>query len=174
LERTSKQHQYKVLVEWTGNEGTGTSGYANYKRDHLVYSGGKPTIRGSSDPSFRGDPQRWNPEELLVASIAACHKLWYLHLCSSNEVTVVSYRDEAEGFMAEDESGGGHFVRVTLRPQVAICSGQDKHKALELHKEAHAKCFIANSVNFTIDHAAVVLWEGEQSSASSQSANQEL
>lgn len=157
-----KLHHYHVSVAWTGNEGEGTSSYTSYKRDHLVSSGEKPSIPGSSDPSFRGNSKRWNPEELLVASLSACHKLWYLHLCSASGITVLSYSDHAEGTMVEDESGGGRFVSVILRPQVTICVGQDRDMATRLHHEAHGKCFIANSVNFPVDHEPLVQWERQE------------
>jgi organic hydroperoxide reductase OsmC/OhrA len=112
----------------------------------------KPVIPGSSDPEFRGDPSRWNPEELLVASISACHKLWYLHLCADAGIVVVNYVDRAEGLMREDADGSGRFERVTLRPEVAVAPGSDLSKARELHALAHGKCFIANSVNFPVQH----------------------
>jgi len=80
---TGKTHHYELTVRWTGNTGSGTSGYKNYKRDDEITSNAaKQPILGSSDPAFRGDSSRWNPEELLVASLSACHKLWYLHLCA--------------------------------------------------------------------------------------------
>ena len=147
-----KTHHYKVTVEWTGNTGTGTSGYRNYERRHEISAGTqKPAIPGSSDPNFRGDAARWNPEELLVASLSACHKLWYLHLCSEAGIVVTSYVDHAEGVMEETADGSGRFVRVVLHPQVSLPPDNDFKKARELHHAAHAKCFIANSVNFPVE-----------------------
>ena len=149
----SRTHRYQVVVEWTGNTGTGTSTYKGYERRHEISAGTqKPPIPGSSDPAFRGDPSRWNPEELLVAALSACHKLWYLHLCALAGVVVTSYIDHAEGEMEEAADGSGRFRRVTLRPEVTIASGSDAAKARELHAEAHAKCFISNSVNFPVGH----------------------
>jgi organic hydroperoxide reductase OsmC/OhrA len=148
-----KTHRYSVAVEWTGNTGTGTSGYRNYDRRHEISAGNKkPTIPGSSDPAFRGDPTRWNPEELLVASLSACHKLWYLHLCANAGIVVLAYVDHAEGVMEETPDGAGHFTCVILRPQVTVAPGSDVAKARELHAAAHAKCFIARSVNFPVLH----------------------
>jgi organic hydroperoxide reductase OsmC/OhrA len=148
-----KTHRYAVTVKWTGNTGTGTSGYKNYERQHEISAGAdKPLIPGSSDPAFRGDPARWNPEELLVASLSACHQLWYLHLCAEAGIVVVDYVDSAEGMMEETADGSGRFLRVILRPQVTVASGSDVAKAQELHEPAHAKCFIANSVNFPVQH----------------------
>lgn len=144
------QHEYQISVEWTGNRGTGTSAYRAYDRDHVISAGAKPPIAGSSDPNFNGDGSRWNPEDLLVASISACHKLWYLSLCVMKGIRVLEYRDEAVGHMVEVEETGGHFTGIELRPVVVIAEGDDVMKAEHLHHEAHAKCFIANSVNFPV------------------------
>lgn len=151
-----KQHTYKVQVDWTGNNGSGTKTYTSYRRDHVVVVDGKPPIPGSSDPSFRGDPSRYNPEELLVASLSSCHMLWYLHLCAANDVTVIEYRDAATGAMVEHEDASGEFVRVVLKPKVKIAAGDDHARALELHHEAHKLCFIARSVNFPVEVEAEI------------------
>jgi organic hydroperoxide reductase OsmC/OhrA len=117
---------------------------------------GKALILGSSDPAFRGDGTRWNPEELLVASLSSCHQLWYLHLCADAGVVVVAYVDEAVGVMEEASDGGGQFVSVTLRPRVVIASGGDLEKAHSLHEAAHEKCFIARSVQFPVNCEATI------------------
>jgi organic hydroperoxide reductase OsmC/OhrA len=149
----AKIHHFAVVVKWTGNTGTGTSGYKNYERRHEIQGAGpKPLIPASSDPTFRGDASRWNPEELLVASLSSCHQLWYLHLCATSGIVVVAYVDHAEGFMEETPEGSGRFQRVILRPAVTVVPGTDLAKAREVHLEAHAKCFIANSVNFPVEH----------------------
>jgi len=148
---TGKTHRYSVAVSWTGNRGTGTSGYRDYARDHEIAAAGKPPIAGSSDPAFRGDPARWNPEELLVASVSTCHQLWYLHLASAAGILVVAYEDRPVGTMAEDADGSGRFTGVLLQPTVTIAPGGDAARAAALHHEAHALCFVANSVNFAID-----------------------
>jgi len=145
-----RQHSYCVTVEWTGNRGLGTPSLAGYGRDHTISAGAKPPIAGSSDPAFRGDPARWNPEDLLLASISACHKLWYLGLCAEAGISVLSYRDGAEATMAEDRGGAGRFVSATLRPRITIKAGGDIAQAIRLHHDAHRYCFIANSVNFPI------------------------
>jgi organic hydroperoxide reductase OsmC/OhrA len=145
-----KQHYYETPTKWTGNTGEGTKTYRGYSRDYVIKAEGKPEIPGSSDPAFRGDPSRYNPEDLLVASLSSCHMLWYLHLCATNQITVVAYEDIAEGVMAEREDGGGEFVSVRLRPRVTIGAG-DQELASKLHHEAHEKCFIANSVKFPVD-----------------------
>lgn len=156
-----RQHSYNVEVVWTGNDGAGTASYASYRRDHTVATAGKPAIPGSSDPSFRGDPARYNPEELLVASLSACHMLWYLHLCAVNGLRVLDYRDAAHGVMEEGADGGGRFLGVTLRPRVECAAGGDPAKALALHEEAHRLCFIARSVNFPVECVAEVSWKSD-------------
>lgn len=145
----SKEHSYSVQVRWIGNLGEGTSGYRSYSRNHEISVEGKPTIAGSSDPTFRGDPVRYNPEELLVASLSTCHMLWYLHLCSRAGIPIVDYRDDAVGIMTQTSDGGGHFKEVVLRPEVTIEKG-DAATADALHKEAHRLCFISRSVNFRV------------------------
>ncbi|KTS10685.1 peroxiredoxin [Methylobacterium radiotolerans] len=147
-----KEHRYEVRVTWTGNTGSGTGAYRSYERAYDIDAEGKPTIAGSSDPSFRGDRSRWNPEDLLVASLSACHKLWYLGLCSQAGVVVTAYQDVAEGVMVEETNGAGQFASVVLRPEITISADSDEMKALALHHEAHAMCFIARSVNFPVSN----------------------
>ena len=151
-----KQHRYHVRLAWTGNEGSGTSAYRAYGRSHLLSGAGKADIAGSSDPHFRGDASRWNPEELLVGALSACHQLAYLHLCATAGVVVIGYEDEAEGVMVEEPGGAGQFQSVVLRPKVTIAAGSDPEKAMAIHHEAHAVCFIARSVNFPVTHEPLV------------------
>ncbi len=153
----SKEHEYAVTVRWTGNTGTGTSGYRDYARAHEITAEGKPAIAASSDPVFRGDRARWNPEELLVAALAGCHQLSYLHLCAVAGIVVTEYVDHAEGWMEETPDGSAQFTRVVLRPKVTLAAGSDAAKAKELHHEAHEKCFIARSVNFPVTNEPEVL-----------------
>lgn len=147
-----RTHSYQVGVTWTGNKGTGTSGYRTYARDHQVTAAGVPPISGSSDAAFRGDPGRWNPELELTAALAQCHMLAYLHLCADAGVVVTGYSDEARGTMLETPGGGGHFTEVVLRPRVTVASPEMTAAALRLHDDAHAKCFIASSVSFPVRH----------------------
>jgi organic hydroperoxide reductase OsmC/OhrA len=152
-----KQHHYSVAVQWTGNTGTGTSTYRSYERAHEISAEGKPTIAASADRAFRGDPARWNPEELLLAALSSCHQLAYFHLCAISGIVVTDYVDHAEGMMAETPDGGGHFERVVLHPKVTVAAGSDTAKAMELHHKAHALCFIANSVNFPVENKAEII-----------------
>ncbi len=144
-------HRYEVTVTWTGNTGKGTTGYADYSRAFELEAEGTHGIAGSSDVVFRGDPGRWNPEQLLVGSLAACHKLWLLHLAAVSGVVVTEYVDRAEGVMRTSPAGAtGHFESVTLRPEVTVTAESDPALAQALHAEAHRRCFIANSVNFPV------------------------
>jgi len=145
-------HAYNVAVRWTGDRGTGTSGLRDYDRTHVVEADGPPPLVGSSDPAFRGEADRWNPEQLLVAALSQCHMLWYLHLCATAGVVVTAYSDDAGGTMEEEPDGAGQFTEVVLRPQVKISDQAMAHAAKTLHAEAHAKCFIARSVNFAVRH----------------------
>src|SRR5262245_50068619 len=151
-----KTHSYRAKIEWTGNTGSGTSDYRAYQRAHEITVEGKPVIACSSDPLFRGDASRYNPEELLVASISACHMLWYLHLCADSKIIVTNYVDHAEGTMIETQEGGGRFTEVTLKPQVVVRVGANLDLAQALHEKAHHLCFIANSVNFHVRCEGIV------------------
>ncbi len=150
-----KLHHYNLAIKWTGNTGTGTSNYRQYDRSHTVTIDRKADILCSSDPNFRGDPTRHNPEELFVASLSSCHMLWYLHLCSENGVVVTGYVDDATGTMQETEDGGGYFTEVTLHPVVTVTEEAMFERANALHQQANALCFIANSCNFPVHHEPV-------------------
>lgn len=153
---SANQHDYEVSVAWTGNTGRGTSGYSAYSRDHEITSAAASTIAGSADPAFRGDPSRWNPEQLQVAALSQCHMLWYLHLAGAAGVTVVAYEDTAHGVMTMNADGGGQFESVTLRPVVTIAARDDAETARRLHANVPGVCFIARSVNFPVRHEPVI------------------
>jgi organic hydroperoxide reductase OsmC/OhrA len=146
---TGHSHQYRVGVEWTGNRGSGTDGYRNYARDHVIHIEGKPAIAGSSDPAFRGDAAKHNPEDMLVAALSACHMLSYLHVAALAGVVVTEYADAAEATLAT-EGNTGHFIEAVLHPVVTITAASDPVKARALHDDAHHACFIAGSVNFPV------------------------
>ncbi len=150
-----KEHHYYATVQWTGNTGSGTSNYNSYERSHLIKIKNKANIQGSSDPSFRGDHNCHNPEELLLASLSACHMLWYLHLCAVNNVVVLKYTDNANGFMEGNEDGTGIFIEVSLNPIVIVGNKDMILKAEALHQKANKMCYIANSVKFPVKHNAL-------------------
>jgi organic hydroperoxide reductase OsmC/OhrA len=143
---TGHTHTYAATITWSGE----TSRRGNHSRNHEIVVEGKPPIAGSSDPAFRGDPARYNPEDLLVASLSACHMLWYLSLCGKAGVVITGYVDRAEGTMSEAGDGSGRFTSVVLRPEITLAAGSDQAIADAQHHDAHAKCFIAQSVNFPV------------------------
>lgn len=145
----SDEHHYRVTARWTGNRGQGTTGYRDYDRLVTLEAEGKPDLAASSDKPFRGDPQRWNPEDLLVAALSECHLLSYLHAAVTRGVVVTDYRDEATGVM-KLAGNGGHFAEVTLHPVVTVADASMVDAAREAHHDAHEWCFIANSVNFPV------------------------
>src|SRR6202011_5055903 len=147
----SREHQYRVVTKWTGNLGPGTSQYSAYSRDHQI-SGPKKQepILGSSDPLFRGDATRYNPEELLVGALSACHMLWVLHLCADAGIVVTDYSDHAAGEMVEHPDGSGEFTLVTLYPRMTITDGSRIQDAVAIHDKAHEVCALARSMNFAV------------------------
>lgn len=144
------EHLYRISMKWTGNTGQGTKEYRSYERSHLISSQGKPDLFGSSDPLFRGDPTKYNPEELLLASLSACHMLWYLHLCAEHKIVVIEYIDQPTALMLIEPSGSGRFKEATLQPAIVITDSGQLGEAERLHQAAHEKCFIANSMNFPV------------------------
>ena len=148
----TRLHTYSIRLDWVGNEGRGTSSYVAYSRSHEVSAPGKQTIAGSSDPAFSGDRTRWNPEELLIASLSACHQLWYLHLCADAGVVVKEYGDNASGVVIEQPDGAGQFESVTLHPHAKLAPGSDEQIARRLHDAAAEKCAIARWVVFEVRH----------------------
>lgn len=151
-----KKHQYQSVIKWTGNKGEGTKTYTAYERSYTVENDGKTIIQGSSDPAFRGDKSKHNPEDLLVSAVASCHMLWYLHFCAENQVVVEEYSDTPQGVMVEEKDGKGYFEMITLNPVVLVSHKEMVEKAIGLHEKAHEFCFIANSVNFPIKCTPIV------------------
>ncbi|MEU6850341.1 OsmC family protein [Actinacidiphila alni] len=149
---SARKHFYETRVVWTGNRGTGTASYRDYARTHDVTADGPPPLAGSADHAFRGDRDRWNPEQLLLAALSQCHMLSYLHVCAVNGVVVTGYTDRATGTMEETADGAGHFTEVTLHPAVEVASPTMTAAANALHEQAQRLCFIANSVNFPVHH----------------------
>lgn len=150
------EHSYALTTVWTGDRGTGTSGYRDYDRSATVSITGKPDLLASADKPFRGDATRWNPEDMLLAALSECHLLSYLHACVTAGVVVTAYEDRATGVMVEDGRGGGAFREVVLRPRVTIAHASMTDAALAAHAQAHDWCFIANSVNFPVRHEPTI------------------
>lgn len=143
------EHHYHMTLTWTGNVGQGTKEYSGYERSLVISCEGKPDLLGSADPVFRGDPTKYNPEELLLAAVSSCHMLSYLHLCADNKIVVTQYKDQPTATM-KIEKGVGKFTEAVLNPVIFITDAAQVELAEKLHHKAHEICFIANSVNFPI------------------------
>ena len=150
----SKQHPYTSTIVWTGDRGQGTADYRGYDRTWEVRTPGKPVMVCSNDPLLGGDPSRPNPEELLLASLSACHMLWYLHLACEAGIVVLSYEDAPLGIGETSANGAGRFVGATLRPAIRVRCGADLARADAIHPQVHQYCFIARSVNFPVHYQA--------------------
>lgn len=150
-----RTHEYRTRVEWSGSGEDGTASYSAYSRDYRISIDGKPDLEGSADPIFRGAPDRYNPEDLFLGAVSACHMLAYLALCAREGVRVVGYSDSATGTLVYGAQGG-RFESVTLRPLVVVADAAHAARALALHHAAHERCFIAASTTATVLHEAVV------------------
>ena len=148
----SKKHDFPAKIVWTGNRGTGTSTYKAYDRTWDMAVEGKAVVHCSNDPLLGGDATKYNPEDMLIASVASCHMLWYLHLCSQSGVTVIAYEDEPIGIGESEPDGTGRFLEAVLKPRITITSDSNAEKAVSLHDEVHKYCFIARSINFPVRH----------------------
>ena len=150
----AKLHDYAALISWTGDRGQGTRTYRGYDRTWRIATAGKLPIDCSNDPLLGGDPSKPNPEDLVLASLSACHMLWYLHFASEAGIVVRGYQDAPIGVGETGPRGEGRFVRATLRPTITVEPGADLAKADSLHHKVHDYCFIARSVNFPIEYQA--------------------
>ncbi|PCN47879.1 peroxiredoxin [Curtobacterium sp. 'Ferrero'] len=158
-------HSYEVSVRWTGDRGSGTSGYRDYGRDHVVSAAGKHDVAGSADPTFRGDRDRWNPEELTLAALSQCHMLSYLHVAVMQGFTVVDYEDRATASLNLNRDGSGELVEATLHPVVTIREADRVEDATAAHRTANGLCFIARSVAFPVHHEPEIRVLAGESSA---------
>ncbi|WP_255769524.1 OsmC family protein [Pseudarthrobacter sulfonivorans] len=155
------EHHYSLTVQWTGNLGEGTTSYRGYSRGHDIVIPGLPVLKGSADPTFHGDRDRYNPEQLLLAALAQCHMLSFLHVAVRHGVVVTDYRDEATGRLRLNQDGSGQFESVTLHPHVTVADPAHVELADQLHREANQVCFIARSVNFPVQHSPVTVASGQ-------------
>jgi len=151
---------YNARLVWSGGALGPTKSVESYSREFQAEFEGKPPLRGSADPAFHGDPTLYNPEDLLVSALAACHMLSYLAVCAHAGIAVQSYEDPAVGTVARKD-GRIRFVDVQLRPRVLLEPGSDIEKARALHGKAHDICIIVNSVNFPVRHEAEVAFASD-------------
>lgn len=147
----SRQHQFSAAIEWTGNLGSGTSSYTAYSRNHTLSVDGKSPLPCSSAPAFRGDGALYNPEDMLLYSVASCHMLWFLHCCADAGVVVTTYNDRPQGTLVIEANGIGRFTEITLHPVVTLKDPEQAQQLASLHEKAHRHCFIANSLNCPVN-----------------------
>ena len=153
---THLDHGFTARLVWEGNTGQGTADYAGYGRGFRIEVAGKPEFGGSAAPMFRGEADRHNPEDLFLASLAACHMLFYLALCARHGLRVLAYQDDVRGLLRLRPEGGGRFETIDLCPCVELAPGGDEALALQLHEVAHEQCFIANSCSVAVRHTATI------------------
>lgn len=142
------KHVFKAKLDWLFPK----KEVAKYTKSHTISIDGKTILNVSAAKAFRGDPDLYNPEDLLLSSVVSCHMMSYLYVCSQNGIDVVSYTDEAEAILEVLEDGSGRFAVIKLNPKVSISNKEKIAEALSLHKKANELCFIANSCNFPILH----------------------
>lgn len=146
------KHLFKAEVKWTSNQEDSTKRF--YSKSHQILIEGKPVLNVSAAKVFKGDPELYNPEDLLLSSLVSCHMMSYLYVCSQNGIEVLEYSDNAEATLEVSVDGSGRFVEVKLNPRVTIANPDKIQMALDLHQKANKLCFIANSCNFPVLHNA--------------------
>lgn len=147
-------HHYQAVCTWRGSTG---AGYQAYDRSHeLRAPPAAQTLAMSSDPAFRGDPQRLNPEQLLVMAAASCQMLSFLAIAARARLDVVEYEDHAEGFMPEDDQPT-RITRIVLKPHIMLRGTADEARVHRLVEQAHHACYIANSLKSTIEIAPEIV-----------------
>ena len=145
---------YRANVDWALKDGEDFPN-GRYSRGHSVLFEPGPRVRGTASPHVVG--AKWaeegavDPEQMLVASISACHMLSFLHVARLAGFVATRYRDAAEGLMEKNAEGRIAVTRVALRPQIDWQGpAPDQAQLDHLHHEAHEACFIANSVKTEI------------------------
>jgi|SRR5688572_8747874 organic hydroperoxide reductase OsmC/OhrA len=127
------------------------------QRDGIVRSVGKPGIRISSPPEFKGKEGLWTPEHFFVAALDSCLMMTFLALAARNSLIVKEYNSQATGVL-ESENGVFSFTKVTLEPVVIVERIEEFEKAKGLLEEAHNRCFVANSVRSEVLMNPSIRW----------------
>jgi organic hydroperoxide reductase OsmC/OhrA len=139
---------YRATIDWTLRDGDDFPN-GRYGRAHTV-AFQDHVVPGTASAHVVGKwaaPGAVDPEQMLVASISACHMLTFLHVARLAGFAIARYRDAAEGVMEKDTDGRMAVTRVTLRPEITYDGPRPSDAARErLHHDAHEQCFIANSV----------------------------
>lgn len=148
------KHLFKTQLNWTAKQVPTDSSKRFYSKTHQIKIEGKPVLDISAAKAFKGDPELYNPEDLLLSSLVSCHMMSYLYVCSQNGIEVLEYSDNAEATLEVNPDGSGRFTEVRLNPKVVISNSEQIELALGLHTKANQLCFIANSCNFPVLHEA--------------------
>lgn len=135
--------EHKIALHWKKGDAPFT--YDAYPRNHQIIFKNSEAVTFSAAPVYRGDASKGDPEDMLVAALSSCHMLSFLAIAAKKKITVLSYDDEAVGFM-EKEGGKLWITRTVLRPKVTFEAAPDAAMIGEMHHLAHEQCFIANSV----------------------------
>jgi organic hydroperoxide reductase OsmC/OhrA len=128
-----KSFRYKAKTTWTS------------ARRGLLSAVEKPNVVVGSPPEFRGEPDVWTPEELLIGSLNTCIMLTFLSLAQARGLTPTEYESEAEGLL-ENVEGKYRITEVTVRPHITVKGEAELERAREIMERAEGECFISNSV----------------------------
>ena len=143
------EHKYQLKLNWTG--GSEIDAIQN-DRMYEVLIDRKPTIYGSADKPFFGDPEKYNPEDLLLAALSACHMMSFMYVCRKLGIKVYHYEDHATGLLKINQDGTGQFEFAELKPKVKADHMPDGMIFKELNSRAAKLCFIKRSINFTVNY----------------------
>lgn len=146
----NSKHLFSAVLEWPISINTEQENNARKTKNHFVSIERKDQMEISAAKAFKGDPSKWNPEDMLLSSLMSCHMMSYLYCCQQENIRVISYSDTAEAVLQVNEDGSGLITLVTLKPKVVIEANSNQSLAHELHFKAHDLCFIANSCKFPI------------------------
>ncbi|WP_350431434.1 OsmC family protein [Shewanella sp. H8] len=140
---------FKVTTNWQSSP----SEEGEFNRDHEVKFGSGQTIQTSSAPEYKGNADKVNPEECLLAALSSCHMLTFLAIAHLKRLPVASYIDNATADLGQNAAGKIAVVKMTLEPKVIFAEGVevDEDTLAKIHEKAHANCFIANSLACEVD-----------------------
>lgn len=137
------RHTYRTSLAWSGST---AGGYEDYDRGHtLTAPPARPALELSSDPAFKGDADRLNPEQLLLAAASSCQLLEFLVLSAKARIDVLEYHDDAEATMDESDEPA-RIQRIALRPRIAVAAGPSEDRVRHLVELAHDHCYVANTL----------------------------
>lgn len=150
-------HTFEVDLSWEKKQLQPNSDNKIYTKNHIIKIVGKPELAVSAAKSFKGDPDLYNPEDLLLSSLVSCHMMSYLYVCAQHKIEILSYSDQAKAILETYPNGSGKIIEVILNPVVLLKDASQINNAINLHVEANKLCFIANSCNFPVKHIAKCL-----------------